>query len=895
MSNTPLALRLVSWNTSCLPTRIAELREFVSRHEPDIILLQETKLKPNNRVYIPNFTCYRNDRVAANPQFPLPKHGTAVFIRSTIPHHEIPSPELVFIQATTICVKPPGLPQFYIASVYLNNNPSPDLATELIDLVSNHNSYILCGDFNAHHRRWARRTNRAGTILSKFADENSFQIIAPPTPTRFGYNSQTTIDLILIRDFPYHHTIASIPELSSDHNPVLCDLFTNTVLPRVGSYKNTDWPCFTEELANNLTLPPKPINSPGEVQDAATQLSDHILTAHVNASREIPSKMESYTPSYMRELIKDKNRARKSWQRTRDPADKRLMRRLQNQIKTKFHNIIQNNWTDYLESLDPEDGSLFKMTKKCKRPFTRIPPLALNNEMAFSDNAKAEVLAKTYEAQFQNNPTKDPIFDNTITNDVDLALSVQLHHQPDPVEPAEIVDYINKIKIKKAPGRDGITNKMAKNLPPSAIITLAAILTAMLRFCTFPNIWKTAVIIPILKPEKNAKDPVSYRPISLLPILGKIAEVVIKNRLLDFLTLNNKLIPHQFGFMKGLSTTHQLLRVTEFISEGLAHKESTGAIFLDVAKAFDRVWIKGLVYKLIQLDVPPYLIPLINSYLTNRSFTVRVGKDFSKPKDILAGTPQGSVLGPILFNIYVNDIPQKPGTMLSLFADDTAILARSPNIKYIYAALQKHIDTLEIWLNQWKVKINVSKSAAVFFSKKIIKPPKLSMYGEQLNWDTKTRYLGVILDARLTWKPHFEFITAKFRLKKILLKQLLGRYSPLNVRNKLLVYKTILRPTITYAAPVWGGACRTTIDRFEVLQSTTLRHQVLAANRYASNTDIAKALNIPSLRHFMGKLAITFYNSLESNENEELKNLDTYDHTDPRYLHRPRASLALAL
>lgn len=312
---------------------------------------------------------------------------------------------------------------------------------------------------------------------------------------------------------------------------------------------------------------------------------------------------------------------------------------------------------------------------------------------------------------------------------------------------------------------------MAKNLPPPAITTLAAILTAMLKFCTFPSIWKSAVIIPILKPDKDSKDPVSYKPISLLPILGKTAEVIIKNRLLEFLTQNNKLIPNQSGFMRNLSTTHQLLRVTELISEGLAHKESTGALFLDVVKAFDRVWIKGLVFKLTQLNVPQYLI-LINSYLTDREFIVQVGKSYSQPKSISAGTPQGSVLRPLLFNIYINDIPQNPGTMLSLFADDTAILARSSNIRFIYLALQKHITTLETWLNQWKIKINVTKSAAVFFSRELIKPPKLKMYGEELNWDTQTRYLGFILDARLTWKPHLDYITTKFRKRKICLKQL---------------------------------------------------------------------------------------------------------------------------
>lgn len=182
------------------------------------------------------------------------------------------------------------------------------------------------------------------------------------------------------------------------------------------------------------------------------------------------------------------------------------------------------------------------------------------------------------------------------------------------------------------------------------------------------------MVIPIHKPGKNAHDPTSYRPISLFSVLAKIAEVSIRDRLLNFLDEHQKLIPHQFGFRKQLSTTHQLLRVTEMVAESFTLKMHTGALFLEIAKAFDRVWIKGLAYKLIQLGTPNYLIPLIHSYLSNRTFTVKLSNAFSSPRKILAGTPQGSVLAPLLFNIFINDISQHHTTTLALFADDTAIL-----------------------------------------------------------------------------------------------------------------------------------------------------------------------------------------------------------------------------
>ncbi|GFU06071.1 RNA-directed DNA polymerase from mobile element jockey [Trichonephila clavipes] len=160
--------------------------------------------------------------------------------------------------------------------------------------------------------------------------------------------------------------------------------------------------------------------------------------------------------------------------------------------------------------------------------------------------------------------------------------------------------------------------------------------------------WKTAVVIPILKPDKNSALAESYRPISLLPVLSKLAEKVILARLNDHLERENILIPEQHGFRPRLSTSHQLLRVVEFIKEGNNKDECTAAVFLDIQKAFDRVWPTGLLFKLITYKIPPPLIYLLNSYISDRSFTVKINRTFSQLKKINAGVAQGSILAPTL-------------------------------------------------------------------------------------------------------------------------------------------------------------------------------------------------------------------------------------------------------
>ncbi|GBN93578.1 RNA-directed DNA polymerase from mobile element jockey [Araneus ventricosus] len=232
----------------------------------------------------------------------------------------------------------------------------------------------------------------------------------------------------------------------------------------------------------------------------------------------------------------------------------------------------------------------------------------------------------------------------------------------------------------------------------------------------FPTRWKTATVVPILKPGKDPTDTTSYRPISLLPSLSKIAEHLILKRLNNYLKENNVLCPEQFGFREKLSTSHQLIRVVEYVTEGFANKQKTGAVFLDIQKAFDRVWQDGLIHKLIHYKTPSYLIKLIDSYFLERKFAVRVKNELSSTKNINAGVAQGSKIGPTLFALYINDIPKQFNTLLCMYADDTAILARNKNPNYIQIALNRHLKALEDWFIKWKIEINVSKTEAIMFT-----------------------------------------------------------------------------------------------------------------------------------------------------------------------------------
>ncbi|GFY61304.1 probable RNA-directed DNA polymerase from transposon BS [Trichonephila inaurata madagascariensis] len=190
--------------------------------------------------------------------------------------------------------------------------------------------------------------------------------------------------------------------------------------------------------------------------------------------------------------------------------------------------------------------------------------------------------------------------------------------------------------------------------------------------CHFPKNWKTAVVVPILKPNSDDTQPQNYRPISLLSSLSKAYKFVLLNRLNQHCIARNIIIPEQHGFVTQCSTVTQLLRVTELIHHGFHNNQATGMLFVDIAKAFDKIWHDGLLSKMMRLGFSEQLIKIIHSYLNSREFRVKVKNSLSTPRPILSGVPQVSLLGPKLFNLYINDIPKAAEVHLAIGASETS-------------------------------------------------------------------------------------------------------------------------------------------------------------------------------------------------------------------------------
>uniref|UniRef100_A0A2S2Q1W5 Putative RNA-directed DNA polymerase n=1 Tax=Sipha flava TaxID=143950 RepID=A0A2S2Q1W5_9HEMI len=355
------------------------------------------------------------------------------------------------------------------------------------------------------------------------------------------------------------------------------------------------------------------------------------------------------------------------------------------------------------------------------------------------------------------------------------------------------------------------------------------------------------------KPGKPPDDPASFRPISLLPFFSKICEKLIHKRLSSHITLNNVLPHSQFGFRCKHSTIHQVHRMVDTISSSLEKKQYCTSVFLDMSQAFDRVWHQGLLFKLRKY-LPSALFLLIKSYLDYRHFQIRFGTAFSNIAAINAGVPQGGILSPILFNIFVSDQPTLADTLVADYADDKAIMSMHVNPDIASATLQLHLDLMADWYKKWRVKINSTKSVHITFTLKLGHCPNVSINNTQIPTSDAVKYLGLHLDKRLTWNNHIKTKRLLLNSRSRILKSLYSNQFT-NLKTKIIIYKSLLKPIWTYGLQLWGAAKKSNTNKIQTFQNITLR-KITNAPYFVSNHTLHNDLHIKTIN----EEAKTFYN-----------------------------------
>lgn len=848
-------INILHWNANGILNKTHELPYFLHIHKIDIMLINETKLIKTDTINIKGYTIYRKDRNTTTTR----GGGVAILVKKELSHQE-------FILNTQLEAHAIIINNILIVTLYSPPQIKINIK-ELKRILKVKNNVFIAGDLNAKHISWhCYNNNKNGKVLYDFVNKNSIAIIAPDNFTLYPNNSNkpSTVDIALAKNINTTITATAINDLNSDHNPIIFK-FTNTNIQEISleklNYQKTNWDKFRKHLNSEIIINNN-LNNITDIDNAISKLTTSIQTS---INQIIPKiKIKQYTDNIQEStlnLIKIRNGLNKKFQRTRQSNFKTLRNQLTYQIKKEIQEFRNKLIKNKLETLNTRDNTLWNAIKMKKHQDNKIPTIHGTNGLALADSEKAEAIAEVFERVHR---LTENLSDDHTENLINTKYKIIKHKEAEQntiklVSAKELKTIIKKLKPKKAPGIDNIQNIVLKNLPKKALVQLIYIYNACLKLSYFPAPWKIAKILPFKKPGKDPTFPQNYRPISLLATMGKVLETIINNRLNQHLESNNIIIPEQFGFRKFHSTTQQLARLTDHISTHFNKNKNTGLLLLDIEKAFDTVWRRALIYKLNNINTPHYLTKFINNYLTNRKFIVTINNNNSNIKEIAAGVPQGSILGPKLFLLYINDIPKHTNTNLALFADDTAVYATSGSKDLLLKQLQNHINILEPYYNKWKIKINVNKTELLIFTHKDKKyNTKVKLFKEELKTTKQAKYLGLTLDTKLHFSYHINTIIRKTNAAISILYSLINKNSYVNIKNKILIYKICIRPIMVYAAPLWSSTCKSNYKKLQTIQNRCLR-LILSAEKSTKISELHEKTNIKLIKDYIKDLTEDFY------------------------------------
>ena len=536
-----------------------------------------------------------------------------------------------------------------------------------------------------------------------------------------------------------------------------------------------------------------------------------ILKNNVPTKTTSPSNKQPWITKLTKRLCRKKLR----WfKKTKTSNSARVLNKYK-QIKKDCERACRQAKLRYLERLsEPGNEKLFYGYVKSKKR-DNVSNNFLKDKHGIVHDTPS-IKAKLFNEQFTS------VFSKPIDKHFDFP--VDFPKMPDiNINVNGVLKLLKSVNPHKATGPDGIPPYLIKELAQELAPIFRILFQASVDQGTIPQDWKKAYIIPIYKKSDPLKAE-NYRPVSLTPVPCKLLEHIIHSNIMKHLDKHNILCHNQHGFRKGKSCETQLIGIVDDLASSLNNNEQTDLIFLDFSKAFDKVNHSTLLKKALHYGIDHSVLFWLESFLSGRTQQVQLEGTLSDPSDVLSGVPQGTVLGPLLFLIYINDLPQfvSEGTNVRLFADDSALYRKikTPNDHLI---LQRDLDSLVEWENRNCMEFHPGKCELLRISTKRehnISKFNYSIHNTVIEATKHAKYLGVTIMCNLQWNYHIECITKKAS-NTLGFVQRNFKNCPRNIKEKL--YKSYVRPGLEYASSVWDPFTGENIGRIERVQRRAAR------------------------------------------------------------------------
>ena len=697
---------------------------------------------------------------------------------------------------------------------------------------------IVMGDLNDDQLRPKSK-------LKKLCNEYHLeQIITEPT------HQNALIDVILVSSPDTVTRSGVTPQSLSNHNAVYADFNFRQSKPikykrTVFHYSQANWDGLKDELKHfnwNDTL--RKENASEMVKHWTNTftkiIKKHIPTKHVTIYHNDAPWM---TTKIHRIMQTRRNLYKKAKTSHRD-QDWGNYKKCRNTVVDEIRKAKESHEKKLEQRINEasanNDKIWWKLVKEVlnKQRSTNSPPLQVNGETISSPLAKANAFNKYFadqthlDAQDEPPAINNPTANRTLTNIRISYLSVK--------------EVLATLKPNKANGPDKISPRILIKTAEEIAPSLAIIFNFSLQTCSFPELWKLAQVTPLYKQKGDKHSPKNYRPISLLSCIGKVMERCVFNQVFSYLLQENLLSKFQGAYTPNSSTVTQLIDIYHQIQTALDGGKDIRFLFLDISKAFDKLWHKGAIHKMKKMGIDGKLLSWFEDYLCGRKQQVVVDGLTSDTENLLAGVPQGSILGPMIFLIYINDLVEVVNSQVRLYADDTSLYIDYANPITAANQLQRDIEMIERWAKKWHVTFNPSKTESLIFSRKNnIITPQLLMNNRVIQDVDHHKHLGVTFQRNARWTTHIQDTVTKAKKKVDIMRGLTYR---LNRKSLERLYVSYVRPLLEYANTLWDNCTDNECNQLEKVQQSAIR-VILGAKKGTSHEFLYGESNLEKLVH----------------------------------------------
>ena len=867
-------LKLLNVNCQSLKNKRGAFQNLVDGCNPDIVVATETWLTPEQADgeigeegrFSEEYSVHRRDRSVS------PGGGVLVAIRrdlNGVRRVDLETDcELLWVKIDII-----GSKSLYVGGFYrphVNDKVSAEsLKNSLSRIIDKTNSHIwVAGDFNYPGIDWRSgglKPNCSYPMLHRdfidmLEDYSMTQIIQDPT------RDSNTLDLFITSNETLINNAQVIPGIS-DHDAVVIEsaLKPNNVSQYQTSipvWKKADWCGMQKYFSSNWFADPH-INENATAEQLWVKFRTIIEDGIQKFVPHKRARKKDHHPWISNRLKREIRKQKRLYSnKKKSPTDTNLTnyRLQQSEVQRLFRREYWSYITSILVPQDQEapsdrrakDKRFFTYIKNCKRDSIGIAPIRnqATHSLETDPVEKAELLNKQFQSVFSlNEPIRLADICKSMTN-------TKYGTMPDfTISAKGIEKLLAELNPHKAAGPDAIRPLVLKELRRTIAPALCTIFSRSYKTGQVPGDWRTANIAPIFK--KGCRNTAAnYRPVSLTCICSKLMEHIMVSQISNHLDKQKILSPYQHGFRVGKSCETQLIEFIEDLHDHLRNKVEVDAVVMDFSKAFDKVAHNRLLLKLHDCGIQGRAHAWIKSFLTGRTQRVLVEGSASGYIPVTSGVPQGSVLGPVLFLIYINDIANNLTSSVRLFADDTIVyrVIRTPTDRL---DLQKDLHKLESWSKHWQMHFHPAKCKAINFSRSRHKSLfAYQLYQESLETVSHINYLGVTITNDLRWNKHIENTKNRANYTLRFLKRNLSVSSP---KLKTQAYFTYVRPKLEYAVSVWDPHTNSNIGQIEMVQRRAARWALGRYCRTSSVGDMLKILDWRSLKNRRTDARLTMF------------------------------------